>query len=117
MTNSPASYSVSIWEAIAITLGAVALTLVGIGGLSWKDISDPKRSEAIARSILTYDIPGGSKGVLGINFGGARIALVNSLKHLPKTNYPQLQMIVAKVAITPQVNKEFTTEKIDLKAF
>ncbi len=116
-THSNSVYSVSIWEAIGITLGALALILVGSAGLGWKNISDPVRSEVIAQSLLNYHIPGGSKAVLGINFGGARIALVNSIKNVTNTSYPKLQILIAKVPIAEKVNREFTTENIDLKSF
>jgi hypothetical protein len=80
-TAQTPQYPVSIWEGIAIAVGAALLIVFGIGGL-WLKASiafAPQRAATIARSIIDYRIPGGSKGVFGVNIGGAKMASVTSL--------------------------------------
>jgi len=104
MTNSNTNYSVSIWETIGITLGAIALVLAASVRLGWKYSSDTLRSEIIARSLIDYQIPGGSQGVFGINIGAGKFAIVSSVKNVPDTNTPELQIIVSKVPTTQAEN-------------
>ena len=76
--------SVTIWETIAIVAGAAFLVAIGLAGLGVKAINnafEPERAEAIARSIITYDLPE-SQGRFGTNLGGARMAVIAS-RNLP----------------------------------
>jgi hypothetical protein len=80
-TEAAPEYSVSIWEVIAIAGGAILIVAAGLIGLGAKALSnafDSQRAEAIARSLMTYEIPGGSKGLLGANIGGGKVAVVAS---------------------------------------
>ncbi|KGF73379.1 hypothetical protein DO97_19995 [Neosynechococcus sphagnicola sy1] len=75
------NYSVSIWEGIAITAGAVALVMVALMGLGMKAVRyafDPRRAEAIAQSMISYQIPPSSTGIFGVNIGGLKVAMVIS---------------------------------------
>ncbi|MGI0484389.1 hypothetical protein ACN4EK_03065 [Pantanalinema rosaneae CENA516] len=74
-------YSVSIWEGLAIAVGAVMIAAVGTAGLFVRFFSnavDPQRATAIADSLMEYTIPGGAQGVFGTNIGGAKVAIVSS---------------------------------------
>ncbi len=103
MSNSSKVYSVTIWETIGITLGALGLTLAGVSHLAMKYLNnnlDPNRSETIARSLVDYKIPGGSKGVYGINVGSGQIAIVSGLQNLPNTDNADVKIIVSKIPPT-----------------
>ena len=108
MTNSqPSSYSVTLLEAFGITLGAIALVLAGSVRLAQKyigNMSDPNRAETIARSLIDYEIPGGSRGFFGINIGGEKTAIINSINNLQNTDTPELEIIAAKVPNTRTEN-------------
>lgn len=74
-------YSVSIWEGLAIAVGAVMIAAVGTAGLFVRFFSnavDPQRATVIAQSLMEYTIPGGAQGVFGTNIGGAKVAIVSS---------------------------------------
>jgi hypothetical protein len=100
-------YRVSIWEGIAIGTGAIFLGLVGLAGLASKALDNayqPQRAEAIARSLIDYDIPGGSIGKFGANIGGAKIAVVSSRRYpagitpTPAIAAPsQLELFIAQI--------------------
>lgn len=124
--NSPdasnSSHSVSIWESIAIALGAVALVTIGLMGLGVKALNnayDPERAEAIARSVITYTIPGGAKGLFGANVGGAKVAIVASNRLPPGVTLPPaaavaspppaIELLVARIPVsqeTEEINPE-----------
>jgi hypothetical protein len=101
-------YRVSIWEGIAIGTGAIFLGLVGLAGLASKALDNayqPQRAEAIARSMIDYDIPGGSIGKFGANIGGAKIAVVSSRRYPAGITPPppaiaapsQLELFIAQI--------------------
>lgn len=103
-TNRIPHYPVRIWEGILILLSAIGVVGIGITGLCIKALNnafDPARAEAVAQSLLNYEIPGGSQGVFGIKFGGARLAWVRSVSDPPD--------VTLFVGITP-VNKETSEE-------
>jgi len=125
--NSPPSnptpqYSVSIWEAIAIFAGAIFLIGVGVAGLGLKTLNNafnPKRAEAIAQSLIEYNIPGGSEGTFGTNLGGAKVAVVASTHKLPGFQ-PQvlppseIELFIARIPINEvtavDADEEFNNE-------
>jgi hypothetical protein len=77
-------YSVSIWEIILIFLGAISLFGAGLLGLivkSYVNKYDPSRAEIIARSLIDYQIPGGSQGVASSNIGAEKFAVVKSISN------------------------------------
>lgn len=79
-------HSVSIWEGIAITGGAVLIVAAGLIGLGVKALGnafDAGQAEAIAQSLMKYEIPGGSQGFFGTNIGGGKMAVVASRDTLP----------------------------------
>ncbi|MGG6266950.1 hypothetical protein ACQ4M3_30965 [Leptolyngbya sp. AN03gr2] len=110
MTELPSripQYKVSIWETIAVILGAIAVLGVGLTGLAMKFLSNaatPQRAEAIASNIMTYQLPGDSQGLLGINIAGAKVALVAS-----EGDEPDIQLLMARVP----VNGESGQRRID----
>lgn len=107
MTNSSTRYSVTIWETIGISLGALGLSLAAASHLAMKYLNnnlDPIRAETIARSLIDYKIPGGSKGIYGINIGGGQIAIVSSLNNLPNTDNPEVKIIISKIPPTQAEN-------------
>ncbi|MBF2025839.1 MAG: hypothetical protein IGS48_03610 [Oscillatoriales cyanobacterium C42_A2020_001] len=78
-------YPVTIWEAIAITVGAVLLVAIGLAGLVYKffgNAADPQRAFLISRSLMDYQLPGAVQGVFGANLGGAKVAIVSSSSFL-----------------------------------
>lgn len=74
-------YPVTLWEALAITIGAFALVAVGAIGLVYKffdNASNPQRATAIADSLMQYRLPGKVQGVFGTNIGGGKVAIVST---------------------------------------
>jgi hypothetical protein len=105
-------YSVSIWEAIAIFAGAILLVAVGVAGLGLKALNnafDPQRAEAIAQSLIDYNIPGGSQGTFGTNLGGAKVAVIASTHKLPR-QLPEVlppsevELFIARIPINEVTN-------------
>jgi hypothetical protein len=79
--NLSQAYPVTVWETVGIVAGAIALVAIGFAGLGAKLVSnayEPARAEAIASSLITYEMPGESGGQFGANLGGARIAVVST---------------------------------------
>jgi hypothetical protein len=98
-------YSVNIWEIILIILGAIGLFGAGLSGLGAKllvNMFEPERAVTIAKSLLDYQIPGGSQGVAGINVGAEKFAIVKS-----NTNPPDLILSISKTPLGQ------TTDEID----
>ena len=104
-------YRVSVWEGILIVIGAIALLSAGIMGLAIKastNALNPKRAEAIAKSLIDYKIPGGSEGVFGINIGSAKFAWVRS-----STNPPDVSLFVGKTPLNKETNQTDNSENQD----
>jgi hypothetical protein len=103
------AYPVSIWEVILILLGAIALVGAAGAGLGirlWSNANDPQRAEAIARSLIDYQIPGGSEGVFGVNIGSAKFAWVRS-----KTQPPDVILFIGRTPITKETDKGESSEE------
>jgi hypothetical protein len=111
-TNQPLTqYPVSVWEGIAIASSGVLLVIGALTGLGFKIIRNafaPQRAEAIAYSLIDYQIPGGSQGAFSLNIGGAKMAVVTSTRSFngvtgnsqPAGNSPpEVELIVAKTPI------------------
>jgi hypothetical protein len=80
-SESQVPYKVSIWEGLAVVGGAMLIIATGLAGLGLKALGNafnPQRAEAIAQSVIGYQIPGGSQGFFGANIGGGKIAVVTS---------------------------------------
>ena len=80
------SPNASPWEFVAILTVGVLLVGAGCTALALKfrrNLFDPERAEAIARSIVDYKIPNGARGALGTNLGGAKIAVLTSIQEPP----------------------------------
>jgi hypothetical protein len=93
--NSIPHCPVSFWEIILILIGAIALMGVGLIGLGMKMLNNmlnPIRAEAVAKNLVDYDIPGGSHGVVGVNIGAEKFAIIKS-----NTNPPDILLFVSKV--------------------
>lgn len=102
-------YKVSIWETFAVMFGAIALTTVGLTGLAMKFLSyaaSPQRAEAIAKNIMSYNLPDGAQGLIGMNIAGAKVALVAS-----EGDEPDTQLLVARIPID-QASGRRQVEKI-----
>jgi hypothetical protein len=108
--TSPTSYPVTIWEGIGISIGAVLLVAVGLVGLIYKfliNAADPQRATLIAQSLMDYKLPGDAQGVVGINLGGAKIAIVSNTSfpkepaNLANTNPADLQGVELFIAKVP----------------
>jgi hypothetical protein len=98
--NNSSYYRVSALEIILIMLGALTLVGVALADL-WakaaKNVVNPERAEATARSFVDYTIPGGSTGVLGMTIGSAKLAIVQSLQ-----TPPNIVLLVEKSPIDQQ---------------
>jgi hypothetical protein len=109
LDNQP-QYRVSIWEVIAITGGAVLLVATGLLGLGMKAMGnafDPQRAEAIARSLMQYEIPGGSKGFFGTNIGGGKMAVVTStIPAAPGQSTPAVELFFARTPVSDSAKSE-----------
>lgn len=114
-------YRVSIWEGMAIAASAVLLVAVGLAGLSVKALNnafDPSRAEAIARSMVDYKMPNGSKGLFGTNVGGGRMAVISSTTLLSTASpgdaviLPEVELAIARVPVQTgtDVEEEFGNE-------
>ena len=111
--ESPPQYPVSLWEGIGIAVGAVLLVAVGLAGLGIKALNNafnPQRAEAIARSVITYQIPGGTEGLFGANLGGAKVAVVGS-NAPPKgisevaPPLPAIELLVARIPASQETEE------------
>lgn len=110
-SDEPVQHSASIWEGMAITGGAILLIVAGLAGLGVKALGnafDSQRAEAIARSLMEYDIPGGSKGFFGTNIGGGKMAVVtsNEMLTLETQQTPVVELFTARMPL----NRETDTE-------
>lgn len=114
-SESQLEYSVSVWEGIAITGGAVLIIAAGLVGLGFKALEnafDAERAEAIARSLMTYTIPGGSRGFFGTNIGGGKMAVVASTETIAADqdvqSSPKVELFLARMPVTadPKVDDE-----------
>jgi hypothetical protein len=102
MTTRIPQYKVSIWETIAIFLGAIALVAAGLTGLGMKllkNASKPQQAEAIASKIMQFDIPD-AQGLIGLNIAGAKVAVVTS-----KGEEPDIMLLVARVPVDEESGK------------
>jgi hypothetical protein len=109
--NALTHYSVSIWEAIAIFAGAIFLIAVGVAGLGLKTLNnafDSRRAEAIAQSLVEYNIAGGSEGTFGTNLGGAKVAVVTSVRKLPASQPgvppSEVELFIARIPVNDVTN-------------
>ncbi|WP_019502987.1 hypothetical protein [Pseudanabaena sp. PCC 6802] len=103
-TNTITKYSVSWWEFLGISIGAVLLVGAGVVGLGMKALhnaTDPRRSEAVARSIFEFQIPGGSKGVFNSQVVGIKAALIVS-----DTSTPDVELFVAQINAEEEIDRE-----------
>lgn len=103
LSNGIPDCPVRVWEVLLIIVGAFALigtALVGLGTKTLTNIFTPARAEAIAKSLFDYQIPGKSQGVVGVNFGSKKIAIINSRK-----NPPDVSLFISKVP-TEQIKDE-----------
>ncbi|GAB4156298.1 MAG: hypothetical protein Fur0046_36250 [Cyanobacteria bacterium J069] len=77
----PTVYRMSLLEGGAIALGGLLVIVGGIIGLGDKAVrnaTDPARAEAIARSIVDYQIPGQVHGLFGLNLGSVKMGVVTN---------------------------------------
>lgn len=114
-SESQVEYQVSVWEGVAILGGAALLIATGLAGLGVKALGnafDAQRAEAIARSLMTYEIPGGSSGFFGTNIGGGKMAVIASAKTVaspPEVPVsPEVELFLARMPITeePKVERD-----------
>jgi hypothetical protein len=126
-SNELPEFQVSVWEGIAVATGFVLLTAVGLIGLGLKFIGnsvDPAQAEAIAQSLMSYDIPGGETGLFGTNIGAAKIALVGSQTTLSvKTDdaqtpleLPKIELFVARTPVDSSLSSATPAEALESAA-
>ncbi len=110
MTSRIPQYKVSIWETIAIFLGAIALVAAGLTGLGMKlltNASKPQRAEAIASKIMQFNIPD-AQGFIGLNIAGAKVAVIRS-----KGEEPDIMLLVARVPVDQETGKRRIEKILD----
>lgn len=114
MNNEPLTPSqldkVKLLDWVMIIGGAIALVTTGIIGLGMKAYSnalDPKRAEAVAKSIIDYRIPGGSQGEYGIKFAGIKLAKVHS-----KTSPPDVEIFVMQTPLNRDTQNQEDIERL-----
>jgi hypothetical protein len=97
------AHRVSLWEIIGITIGAALLIVAGLLGLGVKALGNafnPERAEAIARSLMHYEIAGGSHGFFGANIGGGKLAVVTSnTRALENQSAPAVELFLARMPL------------------
>ncbi|XWK87511.1 MAG: hypothetical protein U7127_25480 [Phormidium sp.] len=101
---------VKLLDWVMIIGGAIALVTTGIIGLGMKAYSnalDPKRAEAVAKSIIDYRIPGGSQGEYGIKFAGIKLAKVQS-----KTSPPDVEIFVMQTPLNRDTQNQEDIERL-----
>jgi len=105
MTNEQLTQNhdrVSVWDLVMIMGGAIALVATGLIGLGFKAYNnalDPRRAEAVAKSMIDYHISSGSQGKFGIKFAGIKLAIVNG-----KTSPPDVIILVIKTPLNRDTN-------------
>ncbi|OKH38124.1 hypothetical protein NIES2119_11245 [[Phormidium ambiguum] IAM M-71] len=90
--------------------GAIALVTTGILGLGMKAYNnalDPKRAEAVAKSIIDYRIPAGSQGKFGIKVAGIKLAIVHS-----KTSPPDVEIFVMQTPLNRDTRQQEELERL-----
>jgi hypothetical protein len=95
--NKIPHYPVRVWEMLLIVMGAFGLictALIGLGNKMLNNILNPVRAEAIAESLFDYEIPGYSIGVVGVNIGAKKFAIVKN-----STNPPDVIIFVSKAPL------------------
>ncbi len=107
------AHRVSLWEIIAITIGAGLLVAAGLLGLGVKALGNafnPERAEAIAQSLMRYEVAGGSQGFFGANIGGGKMAVVSSNTRLPDQSLPAVELFLARMPLPESVKTKENTE-------
>lgn len=90
--------------------GAIALVTTGILGLgikAYNNALDPKRAEAVAKSIIDYRIPAGSQGKFGIKVAGIKLAIVHS-----KTSPPDVEIFVMQTPLNRDTRQQEELERL-----
>jgi hypothetical protein len=92
---------VRIWEVFLIAGGAAVIVLFALYELSQqflRNTSNPEQALAVVDQVLTYEMPGGSRGLRSFKTNTEAFALVGNQK-----NPPDLLMLVnqAPIEVTP----------------
>jgi hypothetical protein len=92
---------VRIWEILLIAGGAAAIVLFALYELSQQFLrktSNPEQAKAVVEQVLTYEMPGGSRGLRSLKTNTEAFALVGNQK-----NPPDLLLLVnqAPIEVTP----------------
>lgn len=102
-TKLPNEYNNSLAELLLIIGSAGVLfsaALLNVGIHAAMNALNPNKAEAIAKSMMRYDIPGGSQAPIGLNIGAIRTALVTS-----KTNPPNVVLLINRIPVNPETNR------------
>jgi len=101
---------VKLLDWVMIIGGAIALVTTGIIGLgikAYNNALDPKRAEAVAKSIIDYRIAGGSEGEFGIKFAGIKLAKVHS-----KTSPPDVEIFIMQTPLNRDTQNQEDIERL-----
>jgi hypothetical protein len=102
-------FKVSIWEVLAVAISAILLIAAGVTGLAYKffvSASNPERATAIADDIMDYELPGKAEGRFGVNFAGAKVALLSN-----KT--ADVKLLVARVPVNKDTDRRETEQWLE----
>lgn len=102
-TKLPNEYNNSLAELLLIVGAAGILfsaALLNVGFHAAKNALNAQKAEAIAKSMIKYNIPDGSNAQIGLNIGAIRLALVTS-----KINPPPVGLLIARIPVNPETNR------------
>jgi len=72
--------------------------LLNIGIHAAKNAINSQKAEAIAKSMMKYNIQGGSKAQFGLNIGAIRMALVTNRNNT-------VGLLIARIPVNPETNR------------
>lgn len=101
------------------------MVAVGVAGLGLKTLNnafDSNRAEAIAQSLIEYNIPSGSEGTFGTNLGGAKVAVVSSMRKLPILESEvlppsEIELFIARIPINEVTSAVGSEEEFNNEFF
>jgi len=100
-TKLPKEYNNSLAELMLIIGIAGVLfsaALLNIGIHATKNAINPQKAEAIAKSMMKYNITGGSTARFGLNIGAIRMALVTNRNNT-------VGLLIARIPVNPETNR------------
>jgi len=106
------------WIGMGCLIPSVLIIAAIIGGMIYlykQVILDPEKIEPVARSIFSFNIPGGSRGVFAMDMQGSKTAMMQSKKKPPDSflvlaSFPREVAEDAKGQFEKSVLRKFTND-------